>query len=211
MRNNNNRSRPTIAIWTPTRPLLIWNPVRNHQALKTWWKPVEWMKKGARCLLGNLYILYVQRWVCQCHPDSARTYTAQFGIFVRVSPLNIFRVGSWNLSVSPLNMCRFGSWKYDHWTCVDLEVGSWKLEFVSVTQIQPDLTLPNLDFLSECHHWTNVELEVGSWNLSVSPLNICRFGSWKCDHWTCHTYILHLYLPISICVCIEMYLWEESN
>ena len=24
-------------------------------------------------------------------------------------------------------------------------------------------------------------------------------------------FILHLYMPISICVCIEMYLWEESN
>ena len=37
-------------------------------------------------------------------------------------------------------------------------------EFVSVTQIQPELTLPNLEFLS------------------VSPLNMCRFGSWKYDH-----------------------------
>ena len=37
--------------------------------------------------------------ICQCHPDPARPYTAQFGIFVRVSPLNI---------------CRFGSWKCDH-------------------------------------------------------------------------------------------------
>ena len=37
----------------------------------------------------------------------------------------------------------------------------------------------------KCDHWTCVDLEVGSWNLSVSPLNICRFGSWKCDHWIC--------------------------
>ena len=120
MRNNNNRSRPTIAIWTPTRPLLIWNPVRNHQALKTWWKPVEWMKKGARCLLGNLYICSTVS--LSVSPRFSQNLHCPIWNFCQ--SVTIEHISIWKLEV--------GICQCHHWTYVDLEVGSVTIEHVTL-------------------------------------------------------------------------------
>ena len=81
-------------------------------------------------------------------------------------------VGSWKQFLQRI-ICPPGGRRIIGWIW-KLGVGIWK-SFLQRTNVELDLTLPNLDFLSECHHWTNVELDLTLPNLDFLS---------ECHHWT---------------------------
>ena len=59
---------------------------------------------------------------------------------------------------------------------------------------------------------SNLGLGLGFISLLFKTRHICVWIRNVCVKLTfAYGFILQLYLPISICVCIEMFLWEESN
>ena len=85
------------------------------------------------------------------------------------------------LSISSLNLCRVGSWifcQYHHWTYVDLEVESLIFcQCICIERMQIwKLEVGRLNV----EHTNSEKLYFAPFGffLSISSLNICRFGSW---------------------------------